>query len=61
MARPHQRKNGGNGQRGGDVQALHDTEWAQAKIGTKHGEKPVEKRQRPPNLREDERDDLENN
>jgi hypothetical protein len=41
-------------------QALHDTEWAQAKFGPKHREKPVEKRLRPPNLGEDERDNLEN-
>jgi hypothetical protein len=42
------------------LQALHDTEWAQTKIVTKHGEKPVEELHRPPNLGEDERDDLEN-
>ena len=46
--------------KGVGLQALHDTEWAQAKFGTKHGEKPVEKRHWPPNLRKDERDDLEN-
>ena len=43
-----------------DLQTLHGAQWAQAKFGTKHGKKPIEKRQRPPNLGEDERDDLEN-
>jgi hypothetical protein len=42
------------------LQALHDAERAQAKFGTKHREKPVEKRLRPPNLGEDQRDNLEN-
>ena len=44
---------------GVDLQAFHGAQWAQAKFGTKHGEKPVEKRQRPPNLGEDKGDDLE--
>jgi len=43
----------------GNLQALHGAQWAQAKFGTKHGEKPVEERERPPNLGEDERSDLE--
>ena len=42
-----------------DVQALHDTECAQAKFRPKHGEIPVEEIRRPPNLREEEHDDLE--
>ena len=35
-----------------DVQALHDTECAEAKFRSKHGEIPVEERHRPPDLRE---------
>jgi hypothetical protein len=42
-----------------DVQALHDTECAQAKFGPKHGKIPVEEFRRPTNLREEEHDDLE--
>jgi hypothetical protein len=44
---------------GGNLQALHHTKWAQAKVGSKHREESVEKCHRPPNLREDEGNDLE--
>jgi hypothetical protein len=40
-------------------QALHHTKWTQTKVGTEHREESVEKCHRPPNLREDERNDLE--
>jgi hypothetical protein len=43
-----------------NLQALHGAQRAQAKFGTEHGEKPVEERERPPNLGEDERDNLAN-
>jgi len=42
-----------------NLQTLHHTKWAQAKVGTKHREESVEKCHRPPNLREDEGYDLE--
>jgi hypothetical protein len=42
-----------------DVQALHDTECAQAKFRPKHGKIPVEEFRGPTNLREEENDDLE--
>lgn len=42
-----------------DVQALHDSKWTETKVGTKHGEKPIEKRHRPPDFGENECDDLE--
>ncbi len=41
------------------LQALHHAEWAQTKVGTKYREESVEKCHRPPNLGEDERNDLE--
>ena len=42
-----------------NLQTLHHSKWAQAKVGTKHREESVEKCHRPPNLREDEGNDLE--
>jgi hypothetical protein len=52
------RKAGRDGERG-NLQALHHTEWSQTKVGTEHREESVEKCHRPPNLREDEGNDLE--
>jgi hypothetical protein len=51
---------GKDGERGGNLQALNRAKWAQAKLRTKHREESVEKCHRPPNLREDEGNDLEN-
>lgn len=45
----------------GCLQAFYDTEWAQTKVGTKYWEKSIEKFHRPPNLREDEGKNLEDN
>jgi hypothetical protein len=42
-----------------NLQALNHTKWTQTKVGTKHREEPVEKCHRPPYLREDEGNDLE--
>jgi hypothetical protein len=43
----------------GSLQAFYDTEWAQTKVGTKYWEKSIEKFHRPPDLREDEGKNLE--
>jgi hypothetical protein len=42
-----------------DVQALHNSKRTEAKVRTKHREKPVEKRQRPPDFGENQQDNLE--
>ena len=42
-----------------NLQTLHHTKWTQTKVGTKHREESVEKCHRPPNLRKDEGNDLE--
>ena len=42
-----------------NLQALNHTKWAQTEFGTKHRKESVEKCHRPPNLREDEGNDLE--
>jgi hypothetical protein len=38
---------------------LHNTKCTEAKVRTKHGEKPVEEREGPPDFGEKEHDDLE--
>jgi hypothetical protein len=43
----------------GSLQALDGTQWAETKVGTKHWEVSTEKFHRPPNLREDECKNLE--